>query len=516
MQRIAESLPPPRHKRSTDEVFSEPQRLHKVLASCGFGSRRAMEEMILAGRITVNRMPAEVGQKVGPGDEVRINGELVRVRFTEPRPRMLMYHKPAGELVTRDDPEGRPTAFEKLPSIGNGRWINVGRLDYNTEGLLLFTNSGELANRLMHPRYEVEREYAVRVMGRLRDDQVQALTAGVQLDDGPARCESVSDAGGDDDGSNHWYRVVLKEGRNREVRRLFEALGLMVSRLIRTRYGTLAMPKHLKRGELAELEGDDVERIAASAGLRPAQARPQQSPGARGARHARKGKGAHPPGGGRPTGRPHKPKPQGPRVDARPATGAAPPGNDGAAAATTANPQPPSQAFRHPGNPRRWKRRGGGARAHDGAAQRPAEQDQARKPAKPHGQGPRPPRPRHNFDEVQPQSNANANPFARTTLTVPGGGSRAHGGGGVRHRSGPRAHKGNPNGQPRAGGESDRPAELRERGQGPYNAPLRPTTHTLVRSKRPRRALNGNLAIESSAGGAERPPEPPATKDDEY
>ena len=132
--------------------------------------------MILAGRITVNRMPAEVGQKVGPGDEVRINGELVKVRFTEPRARVLMYHKPAGELVTRDDPEGRPTVFEKLPSIGNGKWINVGRLDYNTEGLLLFTNSGELANRLMHPRYEVEREYAVRIMGRLTDEQVQTLT----------------------------------------------------------------------------------------------------------------------------------------------------------------------------------------------------------------------------------------------------------------------------------------------------------------------------------------------------
>ena len=148
-----------------------------------------MEEMIIAGRITVNRLPAEVGQKVGPGDEVRINGELVKVRFTEPRPRILMYHKPTGEIVTRDDPEGRPTVFEKLPNIGNGKWINVGRLDYNTEGLMLFTNSGELANRLMHPRYEVEREYAVRIMGRLSDEQMQKLTAGVDLDDGPANCE---------------------------------------------------------------------------------------------------------------------------------------------------------------------------------------------------------------------------------------------------------------------------------------------------------------------------------------
>src|SRR6185437_14616329 len=182
------------------------------------------------------------------------------------------------ELVTRDDPEGRPTVFEKLPSIGNGRWINVGRLDYNTEGLLLFTNSGELANRLMHPRYEVEREYAVRVMGRLNDEQMQKLTTGVDLDDGPARCEKVSDGGGDEDGSNHWYHVVLKEGRNREVRRLFEALGLMVSRLIRTRFGALAMPSALKRGQLSELEPADVEAIVASAGLRPAQARPGPRP----------------------------------------------------------------------------------------------------------------------------------------------------------------------------------------------------------------------------------------------
>jgi 23S rRNA pseudouridine2605 synthase len=233
---IQESLPPAKHKRSTDEIFSEPQRLHKVLASCGFGSRRAMEDMIIAGRITVNRLPAEVGQKVGPGDEVRINGELVKVRFTEPRPRILMYHKPAGEIVSRDDPEGRPTVFTRLPSIGNGKWINVGRLDFNTEGLLLFTNSGELANRLMHPRYEVEREYAVRVMGRMTDEQMTLLTTGVQLEDGLATCEKVEDGGGEEEGANHWYHVVLKEGRNREVRRLFEALGLTVSRLIRTRF----------------------------------------------------------------------------------------------------------------------------------------------------------------------------------------------------------------------------------------------------------------------------------------
>ena len=235
--------------------------------------------MIIAGRITVNRLPAEVGRRSGPGDEVRINGELVKVRFTEPRPRVLMYHKPAGEIVTRDDPEGRPTVFEKLPNIGNGKWINVGRLDYNTEGLMLFTNSGELANRLMHPRYEVEREYAVRIMGRLSDEQMQKLATGVELDDGPAKCESVEDGGGEEEGANHWYHVVLKEGRNREVRRLFEALGLTVSRLIRTRYGTLAMPSVMKRGDTLELEPPEVAAVMEAAGLKvpggpPGQQRP--------------------------------------------------------------------------------------------------------------------------------------------------------------------------------------------------------------------------------------------------
>src|SRR6187455_352243 len=261
MQGFEASLPPPKHKRSTDEVFSEPQRLHKVLASCGFGSRRSMEELIIAGRITVNREPADVGQKVGPGDEVRINGELVRVRFAEPRTRILMYHKQAGEIVTRDDPEGRPTVFEKLPNIGHGKWIAIGRLDFNTEGLLLFTNSGELANKMMHPRYEVEREYAVRVLGRLTDEQVETLKRGVELDDGPAKVEKVEDAGGDEDSSNHWYKVVVKEGRNREVRRLFEAIGLAVSRLLRVRYGRVAMPPQLKRGEVMELELHEVNAL---------------------------------------------------------------------------------------------------------------------------------------------------------------------------------------------------------------------------------------------------------------
>ncbi len=240
-----------------------------------------MEELIIAGRITVNREPADVGQKVGPGDEVRINGELVRVRFAEPRARVLMYHKPAGEIVTRDDPEGRPTVFEQLPKIGNGKWIAVGRLDFNTEGLLLFTNSGTLANNLMHPRYEVERQYAVRVLGTLTPEQQQSLLQGIELDDGPAKVEKLEDGGGD--GANHWYHVVIKEGRNREVRRLFEALGLTVSRLIRTRYGTVAMPSRVKRGQTLELTPEEVAAVLAAAGVKPEAAAASRGPqGAKG------------------------------------------------------------------------------------------------------------------------------------------------------------------------------------------------------------------------------------------
>jgi 23S rRNA pseudouridine2605 synthase len=423
-------LPPPKHKRSTDEVFSEPQRLHKVLAACGFGSRRAMEEMILAGRITVNRMPAEVGQKVGPGDEVRINGDLVKVRFAEPRARVLLYHKPAGEIVTRDDPEGRTTVFEKLPSIGTGKWINVGRLDYNTEGLLLFTTSGELANRLMHPRYEVEREYAVRIMGRLTDEQQKALTTGVQLDDGMARCDSVEDGGGDEDASNHWYRVVLREGRNREVRRLFEALGIMVSRLIRTRYGTVAMPSAIKRGDLIELEPAAVAALLESAGLRPRETaqQPQRGRDPRGDRkpggkpHRRHGPAATPSHGFAPAS-PHgdsRPRPQG-QPSSRPHHKGGKPGKPGQRPHAKGGPRPPGQQ---------------GAGAGNG---------QWRGPQKPH-------RPRGNFDEIQPQSNANASPFATTRLTVPNATpSRTFGNDTApRHRSGPRAkgvgHAGPPKG----------------------------------------------------------------------
>jgi 23S rRNA pseudouridine2605 synthase len=236
-----------------------------VLAQCGYGSLRGLEEMIIAGRITINRQPAEVGQKVGPDDQVRINGELVRLRFAPVRVRVLLYHKPAGEIVSRSDPEGRPTVFDKLPKLGHAKWIAVGRLDFNTEGLLLFTTSGELANRLMHPRYEGEREYAIRTVGTLTPEQERALLEGVPLEDGPAKVLTLADGGGE--GTNHWYKLTLPEGRNREVRRLFEALGVMVSRLTRTRYGVISLPPQLKRGQTVELERSELDALLKATGL---------------------------------------------------------------------------------------------------------------------------------------------------------------------------------------------------------------------------------------------------------
>lgn len=249
-----------RPKRPQDTTYTEPQRLHKVLAAAGIGSRREIEEWIIAGRISVNGEPADVGQRVGPGDRVRVNGKLMPLRFAPRIPRVVLYHKPEGEIVSRDDPEGRPTVFDRLPTLRKGRWIAVGRLDFNTSGLLLFVNDGDLANKLMHPRYELDREYAVRILGELDDAQKQALLAGIELEDGPAKFNTLLDAGGE--GANHWYRVTLSEGRNREVRRMFEALGLTVSRLMRVRYGPVALPSRLKRGMWEDMAVEDVCALA--------------------------------------------------------------------------------------------------------------------------------------------------------------------------------------------------------------------------------------------------------------
>jgi 23S rRNA pseudouridine2605 synthase len=244
--------------------------LQKVLARIGIGSRREIEEWVVAGRISINGVPASLGQKVGPGDRVKYNGKLVSLRFAPRTPRVLVYHKPEGEIVSREDPEGRPTVFERLPLLRKGRWIAVGRLDFNTSGLLLFTNDGTLANRLTHPRYELEREYAVRLLGQLTDEQIESLKAGIQLEDGVARFTTLSDEGGE--GANHWYKVTLSEGRNREVRRMFEAVGLTVSRLMRVRYGPVTLPSRLKRGmwmEMPEAESCELAGLPKPSGQAP-------------------------------------------------------------------------------------------------------------------------------------------------------------------------------------------------------------------------------------------------------
>ena len=238
---------------------SDAPKLHKVLAQAGIGSRRDMEELIVEGRITVNGEPAHTGQRISFGDRIEVDGKPVRVRIVPPPARIIAYHKPAGEIVTNDDPQHRPTVFRRLPRLHQGKWQSVGRLDINTEGLLLFTNSGGLANQLMHPRFGVEREYAVRVMGTLGDDERGQLLEGVEVDGQRASFKSIVNGGGE--GLNQWYRVVITEGRNREVRKLFEAVGLTVSRLIRIRYGTVVLPLGLKRGVWVDLDDVDVKAI---------------------------------------------------------------------------------------------------------------------------------------------------------------------------------------------------------------------------------------------------------------
>jgi len=244
----------------------EHPKLHKVLAEAGMGSRREMEELIIAGRVTVNGEPAHIGQRILPTDMVRINGKQVRRKLASKAPRVLLYHKPAGEIVSHSDPEGRASVFDKLPTMKTAKWLAVGRLDYNTEGLLLLTTSGDLANRFMHPRYNVEREYAVRVIGELSEAGRQQLLSGVQLDDGPASFLRLMDGGGE--GTNRWYHVTLAEGRNREVRRMFQAVGLTVSRLIRTRHGPITLSRGVHRGRYEELEESQVRALMNVVGLK--------------------------------------------------------------------------------------------------------------------------------------------------------------------------------------------------------------------------------------------------------
>jgi len=274
-------------------------KLHKVLAEAGLGSRRDMEDLIISGRVSVNGEPAHIGQRILPTDHVRINGKLIQRRVSKKPPRVLVYHKPAGEIVSHNDPDGRPSVFDRLPTMKAGKWLAVGRLDFNTEGLLLFTTSGDLANRLMHPRYGIDREYAVRTLGELEEGMRQKLLAGVELEDGLAQFSKIADGGGE--GINKWYRVVIGEGRNREVRRMFEAIGLTVSRLIRTRYGAMVLPSGLKRGRWEEMDENTVRDLLAAYGVEkkmPVSGDPRAAGAAKG-REARKSNRDDEPNGNR-------------------------------------------------------------------------------------------------------------------------------------------------------------------------------------------------------------------------
>ena len=238
----------------------EPVRLQKALAASGVGSRREMEEWIQNGWVTVNGKVAQLGDKVQPEDQVLVKGSVIKLKWPDRLPRIILYYKQEGEIVSRDDPQGRVSIFDRLPQAASSRWVAIGRLDINTSGLLILTTSGELANRFSHPSFEVEREYAVRVLGELDMDKMRLLTSeGVMLEDGLARVERIHSQGGE--GVNKWYNVVLKEGRNREVRRIFEYFGLAVSRLVRTGFGPIGLPNRLKRGQFYELNAAEVASV---------------------------------------------------------------------------------------------------------------------------------------------------------------------------------------------------------------------------------------------------------------
>ncbi|HET7306299.1 MAG TPA: pseudouridine synthase [Gammaproteobacteria bacterium] len=248
------------------------ERLQKLLSAAGLGSRREIEGWIRAGRVTVNSQPAQLGDKATAADRIQVDGRPVRLNAETAPQRVIAYHKPEGEITTRDDPEGRPTVFGSLPRLRRARWISIGRLDVNTSGLLLFTTDGELAHRLMHPSTELTRRYAVRVLGEVEEEVLAQLRKGVQLDDGLAQAASVEAAGGS--GANRWYHLTLREGRNREVRRMWESQGLTVSRLIRIGYGPIELGRSLPRGKWRELTAGEMKALYTSAGLRPPQAEP--------------------------------------------------------------------------------------------------------------------------------------------------------------------------------------------------------------------------------------------------
>ncbi len=272
---MSREAPPGRHtphtgsreRLSPDAVAARGEKLQKVLARAGLASRRTIEQWIGEGRITVDGQPATLGQRVETASRIALDGRVVRFADSAPRARVLVYHKPAGEVCTRTDPQGRPTVFDKLPVLRGSRWITIGRLDFNTSGLLLFTTDGELANRLMHPSSQIEREYAVRILGKVDEAMLARLKQGVMLEDGPAHFDAIVDAGGE--GANRWYHVILKEGRNREVRRMWEAVGAKVSRLIRVRYGNVTLARHLRPGRTEDLDKEMTAELYRSVSLEP-------------------------------------------------------------------------------------------------------------------------------------------------------------------------------------------------------------------------------------------------------
>ncbi len=235
------------------------EKIQKLLANAGLGSRRQMETWITEKRVSVNGVIAKLGDRIEGTEKVNVDGREVKlIKSKTKKSRVLVYHKPEGEICSRSDPEGRPTIFDRLPFLRNGRWITVGRLDYNTSGILLLTTDGELANRLMHPSSAIEREYAVRIKGEVTPNMLKKMRKGVKLDDGYAHFDEIIDAGGEEEGANHWYHVIVKEGRNRLVRRLWESQNLTVSRLIRIRFGSLTLPREIRRGKWTELEPEEV------------------------------------------------------------------------------------------------------------------------------------------------------------------------------------------------------------------------------------------------------------------
>lgn len=241
------------------------EKIQKVLARVGLGSRRAMEQWITEGRVSVNGQIATLGDRISEGEELRVDGRVVAFTAEEDSVRrVILYYKPEGEVCTRTDPSGRPTVFDTLPKLQDQRWVAIGRLDINSQGLLLFTTDGDLANRLMHPSSNIEREYAVRIHGQVNADNIDALLDGVMLEDGTAKFDEVIDKGGE--GTNHWYHVVLREGRKREVRRMWETQGVQVSRLIRVRYGDVELPRSLRAGRWVELDKSIIDGLAESCG----------------------------------------------------------------------------------------------------------------------------------------------------------------------------------------------------------------------------------------------------------